>query len=224
MSMSSMHTSLEYVPVPSCAARLHPHELAKAQNIKTSFPRTPNASTSPITPASPGLPMSINLLPQLLLSPIPNLPSQDPRAGSSALLSSRNPLSIPITSANFRRFVPRVGPVFWLQDRIEEVLTWKRGWKVTLVWMAAYSFICVFFLKFCGRHLEPQLFIGYFPHMLLMVPHVIVLSIVLSTYPSSIADPSPGATPRVQSAASGAGEGTGDWQANLQGIQNLMGV
>jgi len=30
-------------------------------------------------------------------------------------------------STNFKRFVIAIGPVFWLQDRIEEILLWKTG-------------------------------------------------------------------------------------------------
>jgi hypothetical protein len=54
----------------------------------------------------------------------------------------RDPLSIPITTVNFRRFVSKVGPVFWLQDRLEEILMWRRGWTVTSAWMAFYAFLC----------------------------------------------------------------------------------
>lgn len=61
------------------------------------------------------------------------------------LLSNRDPLSIQITSVNFKRFVERVGPVFWLQDRIEEILLWRRGWKVTGAWLAAYGLLCSHF-------------------------------------------------------------------------------
>src|SRR6266478_5665619 len=37
------------------------------------------------------------------------------------LLSTKDPLSLPIMSANFKRFVTCVGPVFWIQDRLEEI-------------------------------------------------------------------------------------------------------
>ena len=65
---------------------------------------------------------------------------RDPK--SQKLLSKRDPLSIQITTINFKRFIEVVGPVFWLQDRIEEILFWRKGAKVTGVWMAAYAFIC----------------------------------------------------------------------------------
>lgn len=73
--------------------------------------------------------------------PAPPTPS-DPRKTAGRLLSTRDSLSIPITAVNFRRFLSKSGAVFWLQDRVEEVLFWRRGWKVTASWMVAYSFLC----------------------------------------------------------------------------------
>jgi hypothetical protein len=73
--------------------------------------------------------------------PAPSTPS-DPRKTAGRLLSTRDSLSIPITAVNFRRFVSKSGAVFWLQDRVEEVIFWRRGWKVTASWMVAYSFLC----------------------------------------------------------------------------------
>lgn len=60
----------------------------------------------------------------------------------TTLLSSKDPLSLPIMTNNFKRFVAKVGPVFWFQDRVEEILFWKRGWKHTTTWMALYAFLC----------------------------------------------------------------------------------
>jgi hypothetical protein len=61
---------------------------------------------------------------------------------------------------------------------------------------------------------------GYFPKLVLLLPNVLLVSILLATYPSSNDPPdhkklSPPAPP---------GEGSVDWQANLQAIQNLMGA
>ncbi|KAF8632034.1 hypothetical protein AX15_002080 [Amanita polypyramis BW_CC] len=125
------------------------------------------------------------------------------------LLSTKDPLSVPIMSANFRRFVSCVGPVFWLQDRVEEIIMWKRGWKVTCVWLAAYGFFC------------------YFPQLLLCLPHITLIAVILAMYPYP--------TPSVKdSGAMGIFSITPDqppppeasvpWQANIQGIQNLMGA
>ncbi|EGO19202.1 hypothetical protein SERLADRAFT_479565 [Serpula lacrymans var. lacrymans S7.9] len=82
---------------------------------------------------------------------------------------------------------------------------WRKGWQITGVWMAAYAFLC------------------YFPRLVLLVPHAILLGILLATYPSEQLSSTNdrGATP---TPPSNAGEGTVDWQANIQAIQNLMGA
>jgi hypothetical protein len=136
------------------------------------------------------------------------------------LLSSRDPLSLPIISNNFKRFVAKVGPVFWLQDRIEEILFWKRGWRRTLTWMAVYAFLCSLAHGFhVYLHLTYRP-IGYFPRMILLIPHTILIAIILSSYPYSSSPDliSPTSDPPPPPA-----EGTAVWQSNLQGIQNLMG-
>lgn len=61
--------------------------------------------------------------------------------------------------------------------------------------------------------------VGYFPRMILLMPHIILIGIILSSYPYSSPDTSN--TPSVPNQAPT--EGTTTWQANLQGIQNLMG-
>lgn len=150
--------TLDYVDIPSAATRLQSHEPSKdlqpAMKILTSLPQPEKSSSSssrglPPTPTSQPMSPSktgFNLSQVLLSSALPlpaNLPST-PRAtqGTPKLLSTKDPLSIPITTVNFRRFVGKVGPVFWLQDRLEEIVMWRRGWKYTCVWIAAYAFLC----------------------------------------------------------------------------------
>ncbi|KAH7910828.1 Peroxin/Dysferlin domain-containing protein [Hygrophoropsis aurantiaca] len=149
------------------------------------------------------------MFPQMLLSISPT--SSNPRPVAPAqLLSTRDPLSIPITTVNFRRFVSKVGPVFWLQDRIEEILMWKKGWKATCVWIAAYAFLC------------------YFPRLVLLLPHALLAGIMLATYPrvNQSLPPSKSNSARTvpPPPPANVGEGSVDWQANLQAIQNLMGA
>ncbi|KAF9255769.1 hypothetical protein L218DRAFT_991728 [Marasmius fiardii PR-910] len=134
--------------------------------------------------------------------------------------TKRDPLSIPIMSVNFKQFVERVGPVFWLQDRIEEIVTWRRGWRMTCTWLAIYAFIC------------------YFPKLVFVLPHIGLIGVMLSTYRFPELRPSP--VPALFSAAGPpspeanvnpskpplpppVAEDTIDWQANVQAIQNLMG-
>ena len=143
-------TVFDYVDIPACATVVPP----EAKNHPDSKSHTSLPPTSPATDDSPS-PTStqgntptrtvFGNLPSLLLTSSLQIPtnalSENPRNGSQ-LMSTRDPLSVPTTTVNFRRFISRLGPVFWLQDRVEEIVTWKKGWKVTVIWMIAYSFLC----------------------------------------------------------------------------------
>lgn len=168
------------------------------------------ASDSPASPAKASSSSIASNLTNAMLTaalnvPTPSAPS-DPRKTAGRLLSTRDSLSIPITAVNFRRFVSRSGAVFWLQDRVEEILFWRKGWKVTTSWMIAYSFLC------------------YYPKLILLLPHVILLAILFITYsvrhPADKPDDAPLAPAWVPAEAR---EGSSEWFANLQAIQNLMG-
>ncbi|KAF8340631.1 Peroxin/Dysferlin domain-containing protein, partial [Cantharellus anzutake] len=118
---------------------------------------------------------------------------------------------------NSRRFMSRVGFVFWTTDRIEEIVMWRKGWTHTLPWVIVYVLIC------------------YQPKLLLFVPNVVILCIMLITYQPSqniprsngtrttITDPSRSirSHPPLPVPAS---EGSAAWLANVQGVQNLMGL
>ncbi|KAF8216739.1 integral peroxisomal membrane peroxin-domain-containing protein [Mycena galopus ATCC 62051] len=209
--------TLDYIEVPASASRLRPksptdstsHEIRRAPKILTSLPHPPppimhrraDSASSILTSPTKN---AVNLIPQLLLSSLPSNPPQqgpsNPRAKQqlNALLSSRDPLSVPILTVNFKRFIERVGPIFWLQDRIEEIVLWKRGWKVTSAWIAAYAFFC------------------YFPRLLFLLPQIILIAIILATHPDTRHKPPPAPEAPAES-------GSVDWQANIQAIQNLMG-
>ena len=139
---------MDYVDIPSVANRLSSKDARPTRpppRIQASV-KPVHSSTTPTepTPPSPVKTMLSNL-PAMLLASTTGIPTSgnfSGQRGSNTLTSTRDPLSIPITTVNFRRFVSKAGPIFWLQDRIEEILTWKRGWKVTTVWMAVYAFLC----------------------------------------------------------------------------------
>ncbi|KAG1735208.1 integral peroxisomal membrane peroxin-domain-containing protein [Suillus lakei] len=204
-------STFDYVEIPSDVIRLQSSPASDPvrpfTKISTSLPSCssgPAAAAAASTTFSPTKSLSTLLLSTSFPASIPT--SASPRKSGTALLSTRDPLSIPITTVNFRRFVARVGPVFWLQDRVEEVLMWRCGWKYTGVWIASYAFLC------------------YFPRMVLLVPHAIIAAIMLSTYPSpSPSEPISTKNPPVPIAPPPS-EGSVDWQANLQAIQNLMGA
>ncbi|KAF8836389.1 hypothetical protein BDN67DRAFT_334839 [Paxillus ammoniavirescens] len=240
--------TFEYVDIPSVAIRLTSssqdtlgHSIRPATKILTSLPE-PSSQTTTSAPSSwrvqfDGINITppsavgttansfmsptksaLSLVPQLLLSSslptsasslvTPSAPpsttsiistaiaTPNPRAPPYTLLSTRDSLSLPIMTSNFRRFIAKIGPVFWLQDRIEEIVLWKKGWRRTTVWLAAYAFLC------------------YFPRMALLIPHVLLLGVMVAHYPD----------PGTPSVPINVGEGTVDWQANIQAIQNLMGI
>ena len=211
--LSTTMATFEYVEIPADVIRLKPATLEPATKIMTSLPdtaRTPSATSS--TPLSPAK-AALALVPQMLLSAsIPTTPLPTGTAPAPhALLSARDPLSVPIMTANFRRFVSKVGPVFWLQDRVEEIILWKKGWKRTTVWLAVYGFFCTS-LSLSLLSYSPR--VGYFPRVALLIPHALLLGVMLCYYPD----------PGVQPVPINVGEGTADWQANIQAIQNLMGA
>lgn len=144
---------MDYVDVPPVASRLSPKYARPTQPPSPAqTPAKPtHVSPTPTEPTTttPAKVMLSNLPTLLLASTAGITTSGNPpgQRGSGTLLSTRDPLSIPITTVNFRRFVSKVGPIFWLQDRIEEILMWKRGWKATTVWMAAYAFFCQSFSR-----------------------------------------------------------------------------
>ncbi|KAL0961264.1 hypothetical protein HGRIS_006227 [Hohenbuehelia grisea] len=212
---SSLMATIDYVEIPSCATRLRSDSVRPETEVKTSLPSQTSTPLSSISATSGDGSAQSNttltiLLPQLLLSSaLPSgaatTPVSAPGAGSSneKLTSKRDPLSIPITTTNFRRFVARVGPVFWLQDRVEEIVLWRRGTRVTCTWLSVYAFLC------------------YFPKLFLLLPHVILLGIILSSTPT-VPEGKDAIPPPMPTYL--AGEASTEWMANIQGIQNLMGV
>ncbi|EKM51769.1 uncharacterized protein PHACADRAFT_262101 [Phanerochaete carnosa HHB-10118-sp] len=220
--------TIDYVEIPASATRLQScasqgtSDLRPAVKVVTSLPHpestprgTPSTPASAQSPTAAATAKSGFSLQQALLSSTFQLPANAPSApratkGTPKLLSTRDPLSIPITTANFRRFVAKVGPVFWLQDRLEEIVMWRRGWKYTAVWMCAYAFLC------------------YYPRLALLLPVVAVLGVLLgshsclrnggdvaaSSQPAKVPPPPPAQV----------SDWSMDWLANVQAIQNLMGA
>jgi hypothetical protein len=142
-------SGLEYANIPQCATQIKTTDVRTKPKLVTSIPKlsASSESTSPTAVQQPTSPTKQPFnLPHLLLSSslhLPNPPPSSPRDGA-LLLSNREALSLQTTTVNFRRFVSKSGPVFWLQDRIEEIVMWRKGWKVTCTWMAIYVFLCMY--------------------------------------------------------------------------------
>ncbi|KAF9493500.1 hypothetical protein BDN71DRAFT_1088545 [Pleurotus eryngii] len=224
--------TLEYVSIPPCATRLRSSDknsLDPEPELKTNIPSehgseplpllsSPTVTTSPTSATYAVLPQI--LLSTALLSSGNGLSLPPAPTNVSKLMSKKDPLSIPITTVNFRRFVARVGAVFWLQDRVEEIVMWRKGWKYTATWVAAYAFLCIY------------------PRLVLLLPHTIVIGVLLVNSPSSpspsrkqrshssLLTPPPPKPPRTEPTppfTTPVAEGSKEWLANIQGIQNLMG-
>ena len=103
--------------------------------------------------------------------------------------NTREPLSITTTTINFKRFIVKSGLVFWFLDQVEEVVMWRKGWKVTGVWMASYAFLCALNLCSYAPNNISYIELGYFPRLILLIPHTILLAIILSTHPSTSPQP-----------------------------------
>lgn len=204
--------TLEYVDIPACATLL-PSDVKHRADIKvqTSFPPTSNtvATDDQASPTTAQVTRAvIGNIPSLLLASIPTNSSAENPRNVVQLMSTRDPLSVPITTINFRRFISRIGPVFWLQDRVEEIITWRKGWKVTVLWMAIYSFLC------------------YHPRLILLLPNAIILAIIIASHPQH-GNPGTGSFKIEQTQPpprSHVREGSAEWLANIQGVQNLMGA
>ncbi|KAM6488964.1 hypothetical protein JOM56_015600 [Amanita muscaria] len=247
-----MDTTLDYLDIPSTATLLHSSRFQPAPKITTSLPSPSPPISAPTSPTLDSVPNFIlaATLPTGLFSPsTPTTPTTPSAPASSAapppappllshtrspsksnrpapLLSSKDPLSLPITSTNFRRFIACVGPAFWVQDRAEEIVLWKKGWKWTTLWVLLYGGLC------------------RFPQLILCIPHVILIAVILITYPypathdltSSKSQslpqppplagqrPSPSQTQDPPPAAATSSLASLPYQANLQAIQNLMGT
>lgn len=244
--------TLDYVDIPPGATRLRStskndespkRQLSTSSDLRTApkvYTNLPNpTATSPTTIHARQSSMSsfsaasltsptLSFIPQLLLSstipggvgsggdeatpansstgaPSPSNPRQSLYPENYTLLSTKDPLSLPIMSNNFKRFVAKIGPVFWMQDRVEEIVLWKKGWRVTGTWMAVYAFLC------------------FYPRMVLLVPHAIIIGVILATYPYG-KNGGTNASMAANAQQSQAAEGSVPWQANIQAIQNLMGA
>ena len=223
-------SNFQYATIPQCATQLQAEQVHVKPKLvmSTAIPTVPGESSSALTSAQPSSPTRQTLsISNLLLSSnlhLPHPPPASPRDGVR-LMSTREPLSLQVTTVNFRRFVSKSGPIFWVQDRIEEILMWRKGGKVTLTWMAMYIFLCS--LSVIHDWLAFTSTLGYFPRMFLLLPHIILISVLLANHNSELkgaADTSDSVKTANATAIQQPKEGTSDWFANLQAIQNLMGA
>ncbi|WVR04549.1 hypothetical protein IAU60_001556 [Kwoniella sp. DSM 27419] len=174
--LPNLPTSAIPIAAPSAGPSSSQPQAASSRSAVPSFP--PPAAFGPGLNAGNkksntiGMSLSTNvsdlLLSSLLPPNLPKLPTAPAQIGKKVggasapreLSTQREGLSLPLVSNNFRRFVTRVGPVFWLQDRMEEVLFWRKPiW--TMAWMMTWTFVC------------------FQPRVLLLLPSSVLILILL---------------------------------------------
>ncbi|WWD22096.1 hypothetical protein CI109_106585 [Kwoniella shandongensis] len=193
--LSSLPPSAIPIPPPSSlpststsTSNNAPHPIKSTPSFPPTSGGTATTTTKGKTPTGLNIGMSLPSLStnvsDLLLSSLlpPNLPktTTSKKVGAGAgggvgvprdLTSQREGLSLNLLSNNFRRFVTRVGPVFWLQDRVEEVLFWRKPvW--TWAWMLVWTFI------------------SFQPRTLLLLPSLTLMLILLHTHEKIVPVPS----------------------------------
>ncbi|KAG0142176.1 hypothetical protein CROQUDRAFT_662876 [Cronartium quercuum f. sp. fusiforme G11] len=127
-------------------------------------------------------------------------PNQSPTS------NEKESLSVQTTTVNFKNFVSKSGPIFWFQDVVEEILTWKDPSR-TFFWAGTWACLCLY------------------PILFTILPNLIIISILLYTYPTTRENdasndidgnhaPLPSNEPS---------EGSVDYLSNMQNIQIMMG-
>lgn len=162
--LTSVLAEMTLHPIPSAARRLSPPDpLAISQPVPPARAPTDSLAAAVgslpqadgvvgLTYAAPPAAAPATVLPSqrlttqlsdlLLSAVVPGIPPASSSAaaadaGPRKLSSRKEELNLTSTTGNFRKFVLKVGVVFWLQDRIEEVFTWRKpAWSVcfALAW------------------------------------------------------------------------------------------
>jgi hypothetical protein len=109
-----------------------------------------------------------------------------PQPGKIRTLSSqRETLALPAMTNSFRRFVARCGTIFWVEDRVEEVLYWRKPvW--TWSWMLGWGFICESDNRSCLREITFLFLLttrhasGFYPRIILLIPFCTLILILLN--------------------------------------------
>ncbi|MBW0514158.1 hypothetical protein O181_053873 [Austropuccinia psidii MF-1] len=125
-----------------------------------------------------------------------------------SLTNGKPPLSVQIITLNFKNFVSKSGPLFKLQNAVEDIFVWRNPPK-TIACACLWAWLSIY------------------PVFFLLIPNLIIIWILLSThsqrYPHGMAN-----DPKVD-ALSGKDvsdepiEGSPDYISNMHHIQNLMG-
>ncbi|KAL7412875.1 hypothetical protein BDY24DRAFT_391410 [Mrakia frigida] len=145
--------------------------------------RAASSSTTPAPPPPPttaptALPQSYTTqLSDLLLSAVvPGIPKTKGKGGAGAgasklvdsegrrlLTSKKEELNLTTTTQNFRKFVLKIGWLFTLQDHIEQLIFWHRP-SHSVLFLISWTIL------------------SFKPHLLLLLPPLILLAFLLAPY------------------------------------------
>lgn len=123
-------------------------------------------------------------------------------------MRDKPPLSVPITTLNFKNFVSKSGPIFAAQNAVEEVLGWQNPAKTV-------AFACMW------------AWLSFYPMYFVLLPNFGIIWILLSyhsqRYPNGMGDDLKVDPASGQQVSDEPIEGSPDYVSNLQNIQNMMG-
>ncbi|KAH9824291.1 Peroxin/Dysferlin domain-containing protein [Melampsora americana] len=139
----------------------------------------------------------------------PSHPNHQQTSNQTSITNDKESLSLQTTTTNFKNFVSKSGPIFWFQDKVEDILTWQ-DYLRTSFWACLWAWLCI----------NPIFFI--------ILPNLAIIAILLSAYPnpneidskeavinlSEPHEPLPTNEPK---------EGSVDYLSNMQNIQIMMG-
>ncbi|GAA99419.1 hypothetical protein E5Q_06116 [Mixia osmundae IAM 14324] len=203
----------EFLRPPAGAARLEgnvrlPEHLPSTHTGDATPPGSP--AKAPGSPKSGGLTSHFKspnaMLNELLVSSVVNATAGPTTASAKA------PLSLQTTTVNFRNFVQKSGPIFYVQDGVESIIRWEDPIKTV----------------FCGCC---WVVLCLHPMLLLLLPNVIIITILLVTHqkrypPQPIAASLNERPTKVSDKPMNDGppsQGSIDYLQNLQNIQGMMG-
>ncbi|EGG12104.1 uncharacterized protein MELLADRAFT_59314 [Melampsora larici-populina 98AG31] len=118
-------------------------------------------------------------------------PNQSSPNQASISSNDKESLSLQTTTINFKNFVSKSDPIFWFQDRVEDILTWKDALRTTF-WACLWAWLRLSLCLISINHdsiltilLDPFAFLGINPIFFILLPNLAIIAILLSAYPKS---------------------------------------
>ncbi|KAF9344161.1 hypothetical protein BGX26_004724 [Mortierella sp. AD094] len=108
-----------------------PAIVSSSQPLQSLVEKPPKQEPAPVSATPTTKPTKASFLEEAIISAAIRMSLP---ANVSALPQNDHPtLSIQTTTINFTRFVHKSTAMFWFQDKVEDILTWKDPWNTTFV-------------------------------------------------------------------------------------------